>query len=420
MKNSFYKWIIVCLFSCSPALADHPNEGQKTIDNLIAEALENSIELKNANAEAEIAKLHLKEKQGLLWPTLSLGAERGQSNLQNVQSENNSLYGLAQWNLYRGGGDFGEIDKARMSFEKAKLHRDRKFNQLKLEITKNYYDLIYALEAISIKEQAIKLNSEQRRMAQVRMQSGFTSKSDVLEFDLRESVLLSDLVSLKQDFQAKSRAMDLLLSRKLSTGSVLVSGHLKREKNELVRSEVIQKLLERNILLKGLELSLKELEAQAQIDEAKLSSRLNFEAKVGSLASDSNTAAKYSDYSTSLVFVLPLFSGMQSSNISSAVIQKRQLLANEIEAEKMKLVSEVNLLMDKAESYEQRLEIEELSLEKSMEYYKLTLDEYRRGLKNSPDVVGASERLLEVKIRNLEFRKDLLQAKLDILALTNQ
>lgn len=47
-------------------------------------------------------------------------------------------------------------------------------------------------------------------------------------------------------------------------------------------------------------------------------------------------------------------------------------------------------------------------------------EEYRRGIKNSPDMVNASERLLEARIRNLEYRRDLMLAKARIQELTGE
>ena len=88
------------------------------------------------------------------------------------------------------------------------------------------------------------------------------------------------------------------------------------------------------------------------------------------------------------------------------------------ESEKMHLLEELDGLIETIQSVQKRLDIEEKNLQKSRDYYDATLQEYRRGLKNSPDMVTASERVLEAKIRNLEFRRDLSVASAKISKLT--
>jgi outer membrane protein len=56
----------------------------------------------------------------------------------------------------------------------------------------------------------------------------------------------------------------------------------------------------------------------------------------------------------------------------------------------------------------------EKRLQTSKKYYDLTLSEYRRGVKNSPDVVAATERWFETQRKQFEIKKELetLQVKL--------
>lgn len=51
--------------------------------------------------------------------------------------------------------------------------------------------------------------------------------------------------------------------------------------------------------------------------------------------------------------------------------------------------------------------INEKRLVSAKKYYELTLSEYRRGIKNSPDLVDATERWFESKKKKYEIKKDL-------------
>ncbi|MGZ3807531.1 MAG: hypothetical protein ACXVCE_05555, partial [Bacteriovorax sp.] len=50
----------------------------------------------------------------------------------------------------------------------------------------------------------------------------------------------------------------------------------------------------------------------------------------------------------------------------------------------------------------------ERSLTQSVKYRELTINEYKRGIKNSPDVISASDKRLEVERKILETKNELL------------
>ena len=56
-------------------------------------------------------------------------------------------------------------------------------------------------------------------------------------------------------------------------------------------------------------------------------------------------------------------------------------------------------------------------MKNAQKYFELTLAEYRRGTKNSPDLVGATDRLFSTKKKTFELIKDLeiLKTKLETL-----
>ena len=47
-------------------------------------------------------------------------------------------------------------------------------------------------------------------------------------------------------------------------------------------------------------------------------------------------------------------------------------------------------------------------------YYDLTLAEYKRGVKNSPDIVGATERYFDSKKKKIEIQKELELVQLQL------
>lgn len=117
---------------------------------------------------------------------------------------------------------------------------------------------------------------------------------------------------------------------------------------------------------------------------------------------------------------VPLFSGLETLNETRAA--RSTIAAEEASGATRKTLlarQYVENLLSQLTTISDRINLEEKNLSKSEEYYKITLGEYRRGVKNSPDMVGASERLLEAKIRNLEYRKDFYLTKLKIYELVS-
>jgi outer membrane protein len=111
---------------------------------------------------------------------------------------------------------------------------------------------------------------------------------------------------------------------------------------------------------------------------------------------------------------IPLFSGLETvygRQGKFSEVAKSELAATRIRQEmKVQLDSAISRLR----SIEERLNLEEKNIERSTKYYKITLNEYKKGVKNSPDVAGAAERLFDARLRNLEFRRDFYLTKLAI------
>jgi outer membrane protein TolC len=94
---------------------------------------------------------------------------------------------------------------------------------------------------------------------------------------------------------------------------------------------------------------------------------------------------------------------------ASADKKRADLKRREAEAHLESELGELRLLHDQIHSAEE-------NVVRAERYYKLTQSEYGRGVKNSPDVLGASEKLFENKLKRLEIIKDFQIAKSHVLA----
>jgi len=402
------------------SFADHPNEGKIAISQLIEEAEQNNLEIKQTQEHLNSLKAKLNSQYGRLSPKISIEGGPQSTKFDDEKSNGTSLYGKVEWNIYNGGFDKALIDssKTETELQQKRLHSLK--NRVKKEVSKIYFELQFILESISLKQKALELNAQQLKIAKAKNSSGFTTNSDVLEFDLRESTLQSDLVLLNQQLEQKSRDLDVMLSRKNQLAPETVKGHLMRQNFNFNREDLLVKIQENNdhILLSKIELQ--QAKTEKRQAQSQFLPKLDLETRYGKLANDEKVFSNKDDYAVILKFNLPLFSGFEDYNSvksNSAKVAASQL---SIAQKNIALTAELDATLAEIKALNSRLDLEEKNLERSEKYYKLTLDEYKRGVKNSPDMVGASERLLDARIRNLEYRRDLMLAKAKIQELTGE
>lgn len=400
--------------------ADHPNQGSLTLEELIQEAEKQNLEIKEAESKLNSSNLEAKSKYGPMMPQLSIEGGPLTTSFENQKNSGTTLYGKAEWNIYRGGKDSGELEKSkivsqleqrRLEFVRAKINR---------EISRVYYELLFLLESSDLKRKAIEMNQEQMKLGKLKKSSGFTSSADVIEFELQDATLNSDLKMVTQEVSEKSRELSVLLGRKNSSTPLFVKGHLIRESSmNIDRDKVIARVRDSNFDLAEAQAEIQISEMDIRVAKAGFLPSVGLEATYGKLANEERVFSGNDNYSVGLKVSVPLFSGLDTLNQTRSA--RSSVAAKEVAASRknLSILAETDNLFSKLATLNDRLNLEEKNLSKSEEYYKITLAEYRRGVKNSPDMVGASERLVEARIRNLEYRKDYYLTKLKIYELVS-
>lgn len=402
------KWcgIIVFLLAWG-AFADHSNEGSQTLDALIKQAEANNLEFKKIEQIIKSLEWEAFAKRGKFFPVLSLEGGQLFSKREEDKSSGSFLFGKAEWNLYRGGIDEAQIQKAQLSLDLEKRKLQNAKIKIRNEVSKHYYELLFILEGLSLKERALIMNNEQMKLARAKKNSGFTSQADVIEFELRNATLQSDLLLLNQDREQKSKELAFDLGLKPAETVLSIKGHLHRDPIKLDHAKLLERVKLNNISLLELESLYQFSEWDQKSNFADFLPRLDVEAQYGRLASDEMVFPGNSNYSVMLKVSLPLFSGLETLNSQRAFNSLLQAKRYELVNQSRSVELELDNILDSITMLNQRLDIEEKNLSRSEEYYKVTLSEYKRGVKNSPDMVGASERLIDARIRNLEYRRDL-------------
>lgn len=344
---------------------DHPNEGKVAISQLIEEAEANNLELKKSENDIEVLQYQIQGQYSSIYPHFSLEGGPQTSKFDDSFSNGTSFYGKLEWNIYNGGADQSLIDYSRRDLELQKKKAQFLKNKIKIEVSRIYYELQFIIESISLKQKALELNSQQMKIAKLKNTSGFTTSSDLLEFDLRESTLQSDLIFLNQQLTQKSRDLDVVLSRKSPSASEFVKGHLTRDTLGMNRDQLLSKMSENNELL----LSTEQKKLESDFEKTKFKSqffpKIDLEAKYGILSNEEKVFNDKNNYSLFLKFNLPLFSGF-SSQTSHKILQEKGLF-NDLSTQQiqLKLTADLDTYLSEWTTLNARLDIEEKNLERS-------------------------------------------------------
>jgi outer membrane protein len=200
---------------------------------------------------------------------------------------------------------------------------------------------------------------------------------------------------------------------------LLIKGHLQTEKEIPDENKLLDMALNKNLEMIETQnninvstLELKQLNGQAF-------PQMDLEAKYGKFLTEDAVFYENNNYSVFLKLSIPIFSGFEYVNGKRSLQSQKDSQLLKLEYKKNSLRQQIKNAVDEFRTILERLDIEEKNIIKSEKYYRLTYDEYKRGVKNSPDMVGATERKVNTQIRNLEYRRDLYLAKLKIMELVS-
>lgn len=418
MKFVLLSNFLAIFFFGNLATADHPNEGLFGLDDLVREALAQNQEIKASTLQLEAARKEAKTTKGAFFPEISLQGGPRSTKIDAEKNSDTTLYGNIEWNLYRGGRDSAALEIKKFEVELLEKQANQSKNRIGREVARAYYEALFLLESIHLKEKALVLNDEQMKLARRKNQSGFTSSADVIEFELREATIKSDLKKIIQEKNDKFREISVLMGRGENASEITLRGHLKKDIYRVDQKKILLEMSSLNPELIQTQVDQQIAQKEKDIAMAGFLPEIDVEGKFGKIASEERVFEEKDNYSIFLKVKIPIFSGLSAANGYGAAGARSQLQNARFSQKAMSAKAEAEGLFSKLDSIRERLDLEEKTLQRSEDYYKITLGEYRRGVKNSPDMVGAAERLLEARIRNLEYRRDYLLTKIQILGLT--
>jgi outer membrane protein TolC len=382
-----------------------------TLPSLIQEASERNPEILEAQKAYEQAQALSTQARSPFYP--EFGAEGGVESYSSANETLSDAFGFVygRLNLYRGGKDrYGLLAKTRQErFASFEWHKTKA--RISRAVSAPYFALLYLQKALQVTEESLKVNATQIQMAEKRAKSGITSQADVLEFELREARLKSDVSLFQQEQEQATFALKQLLGRS-DDSKIEVQGEFSQGSVKLSLSGLLDLALQERLDLKANEKDqdVASLDYSATLGE--WLPRVDAVVSFGSLEQSNRVLTQVPSWDAIVRVSLPLFSGLNSYYGRKAQYQEVAKLDARGVRIRQEVKAQVQTAFSRLRALETRIELEKTNIDRAERYYDITLSEYKRGVKNSPDLAGAAERFFGARLRVLELKRDSQQARL--------
>lgn len=407
----------IIFFTAANSLAATIKLDEKDLPALI-ENRNGRIASSKADIEASLTDLgHLRRS---FLPRLQLNV--GYENTDGTpQDDISNSYGyataMASVNLFNGGRD-----KLQEKSRSAKLNRaqselqNSKFSVL-TEARTLYWQMIYQKEIINILDSALKLNETNLQSALKKIRNNLATKTDEIDFNQTKIQLVQDLQKAKIILSNNMRAMTALLSHPLNTIYDVPDLNVHEPEHALDSFDAQGFTGEKHREIKILEAIKSSFEFESTLNSRWWAPQFDlYGAKTTRFHTLDRTNEMDRDQGEVLGLKLTFFfDGFQTRATSVAQAYRTMAFSHLKEQRKLEIQSgyanshELYVLNhDLVHSAEENNKI-------AQRYYENVWNEYMRGIKNSPDVLQAFQRIVEAKLRYADIKKDYQIARAQIL-----
>lgn len=379
--------------------------------------LEQQLIEKNQGLLALRSAIASKERQhqssfSAYYPTLEAVGGWGENRVQDPGQRDKGYFGYldGRLNIFKGFRDVSISNKKELEVRLAKIEYEKKWRELKQQLVEAASEMIYLhrLREILIAEENI--TKEQKKMAAKKVSAGLTSSVDNLEFDLREEELRIQKRQIDQlHMEAHQKIVQLF-------GADIADSDLDKlsYENFAALTKTDNYSYDKNLDIQRANLASELSEAEKNEIKSEFLPSLDFVYSFGRITPTEETPIDFNETQYALKLSIPLFSGFDTYRKTKSLnsdIQGKRLQAEQTVFDSK---SAFNTLKEKISELGDLYKINERKLETAKRYFDMTVNEYKRGIKNSPDLVGATERWFSPQKRKYEILKELELAKIKL------
>lgn len=371
-----------------------------------------------AKLDFEAAQLRTDSLRRSFLPSLELhGAQESFASGTQARKSQPTFGAEVKVNVFNGGRDRIKSEVRDLTVEKKSLEHKRVEAEELEKVRLLLWQILYVQEKETLLKATLAVNAQNLTAAQRRIRSGIATDSDRFEFEMNEVELKREMEALRLQLEREKAALSLLLGLEGQVGSLKFPEKLNHEhdfEETLAHSARDHAFLYRQseILATQLRLSAKESARDwwPKVDLFAAYTQHNEREK------DHPSAIDRTESIVGARVSIQLASGLDGQREAAAILQESK--AADLIAAYSKREVEVHIKGELAQLKFLHGQIHEAdeNIKRAERYYKLTQSEYVRGVKNSPDVLGASEKLFDMQHKRLEITRDFQFAKAHVLA----
>jgi outer membrane protein TolC len=372
-------------------------------------------------AAAKLQASAAKERQGFfarsLFPSIGLFGAQESFKTGSRDTIHQPFFGAeASINLFNGGRDWNES-----------LVREKKADQKQLEAIRVqaeeleklrvlYWQALYLRDKIELIKADIKVNESNLNSAIRRIRSGVATESDRIEFEMHAITVKQELDETRLKYEGNIRDIAAMIGVEDPADIKLTE--------VLTHEHEYQALLQHTV--DDHDFLFKEQELQSHINDLEArSSRYGWVPRVDAYATyhqynqreiDVVDEAERRESTMGVKVSMNLGSVLESRREAAALRQEAVGLSRMAEQKKKEIHVHIDNELAELELLHNQVHLAEENITMAEKYYRMTQSEYARGVKNSPDVLGASAKLFEIRNKQLEIVRDFQISKAHILS----
>lgn len=375
-------------------------------------AINHNLEVQSLRRTVDEVKAQYERSKSSFYPNLSL-ATGVEKQVGAVKSQAGSLgYLSLNYNIFSGFGSSRKTQIAGIEAEKAVISLQSAEFKIGLEVEKVFHTVVFKKSALALKLDQLKINDLHRKMASQKRSAGMAVESDVMEFDLSDAFIKSDIVLLEQEIEEARSQLKKLLGDEVGS-QVEPVGLLRHEHITRTLKDILEKIEDSSESIKMASQELSIATIQRGSWRSHWLPKVDLEGQTGYLPLDQSTDSRVISRGTVLL-KWNFFDGFDT------VYEKREQEFNYLKKNALlkqtvlETVTAAEIAYAKILAIQKRVDLESKNESRAKSYYSSVTSEYRRGIKNSSDLKIAAEGLFDARLRRENFKYEFLLQRLQL------
>jgi len=380
-----------------------------TLEEAINLALGENLQIKTSGKEIEAAEARVNRTISYFLPKIGAESRYEYFNSPYQLQRGGTADLFIEWNVYNGFRDWYDRKAKTFELDQFKIAKQKQILFTKVEVEAKFYKLLAIMESVKSFEEAVKRNDVQKESARRRRGAGLASDADILEFDLYNSELQIELTRLESDLKQTQSEFRELLGQRNQGSQVLPQGKLSHFHVDDTLESLKLRLPNESQTLIGARYSVEQAEANKKVAFGGYLPQLDLKVTHGSRGLNDTLVSP----ETMIVGTAKweFFSGFDTSNARSEAAALAGKADASLKQTELATVSQLETAYAKLKGIQDSVDIETENKIKAYKFFDVVAGEYKRGVKNSTDMRSAAQMLLQVVLRDIQYRADFFEQK---------